>query len=196
MAMNPQAPFSSFVSILQNQPTDINFLLTTRFRLILPRAPNLVYWVQGCNLPGFSMENATQATAFVQRPVPGDRIHYNDLKITFRVDEQMKNYREVADWIIGLGFPKQFGQYEDLLNSPFGIMSDIGLIILDAQQNPMHVVTFTDAFPVSISDLDFVSTETDANPIVVETTWKYLLWQFDEVNAGTSTSSQADAEHT
>lgn len=188
-------PFTPLIGIYKNQPTDLNFLITNRFRLVLRRAPSCVYFVQQCNLPGFSMDNATQATSFIQLPVPGDRIHYNDLTITFPVDEEMRNYREIADWIIGLGFPKEFGQYADLHDSFDGIWSDVGLIILDADQNPLHVVKFIDAFPVSITDISFDSKGEDTIIPMVTATFKFSYWQFDEVNVGSTTMTQADEEH-
>jgi hypothetical protein len=125
--------------------------------------------------------------------VPGDRIHYNDFIFTFPVDEDLKNYREIADWIIGLGFPKQFGQYADLLNSLDGVESDIGLIILDSEQNPKHIVSFHNAFPVSITDLNFNTKAQDTELQMVTVTFKYGYWQFDEVNANSTTVTPADA---
>jgi hypothetical protein len=183
------------IGIYNNQPTNINFLIMNRFRLVMRRAPSCVYFVQTCNLPGFNMDNATQATSFVQLPVPGDRIHYNDFVFTFPVDEDLKNYREIADWIIGLGFPKQFGQYADLANSLDGVESDIGLIILDSEQNPKHIVSFHNAFPVSITDLNFNTKAQDTELQMVTVTFKYGYWQFDEVNVGSNTVTPADEEH-
>jgi hypothetical protein len=188
-------PVTPLIGIYANQPTDLNFLITNRFRLVLRRAPSCVYFLQQCNLPGFSMDNATQATSFIQLPVPGDRIHYNDFTISFPVDEEMRNYREIADWIIGLGFPKEFGQYEDLHDSMDGIWSDIGLIILDADQNPLHVVKFVNAFPVSLTDISFDSKGEDTVIPMVTATFKYSYWQFDEVNVGSTTVTQADLDH-
>ena len=183
------------IGIYQNQPTNINFLIMNRFRLVMRRAPSCVYFVQTCNLPGFNMDNATQATSFVQLPVPGDRIHYNDFVFTFPVDEDLRNYREIADWIIGLGFPKQFGQYADLANSLDGVESDIGLIILDSDQQPKHIVSFHNAFPVSITDLNFNTKAQDTELQMVTVTFKYGYWQFDEVNVGSDTVTPADQEH-
>jgi hypothetical protein len=140
------------------------------------------------------MGNAMQPTAFVQVPLPDDRIIYNDFVCTFPVDEQMKNYREIADWIIGLGFPKQFGQYKDLRDSVDGIESDVSLIILDADHQPMHTVKFLGAFPVSLSEIVFNTKDTDTVIPMVTATFKYTYWQFDEVNAGTTTMTQADMD--
>jgi hypothetical protein len=141
------------------------------------------------------MDNATQATNFVQLPIPGDRVHYNDFIMSFQLDEDLKNYREIADWIIGLGFPKQFGQYADLEKSMDGVMSDIGLVILDSEQNPKHIVSFHNAFPVSITDLNFNTKASDTEYQMVTTTFKYAYWQFDEVNVGSTTATEADKEH-
>ena len=187
-------PTNPLIGIYQNQPTDVNFLITNRFRLVLRRAPNVVYWVQSCNLPGFGMGNPVQPTPFVDVPMPGDKIVYQDFNVTFPVDEEMKNYREIADWIIGLGFPKQFGQYKDLYNSIDGIKSDIGLIILDSDHQPKHVVTFIGAFPTSITGIDFDSKSEDTVIPNVTATFKYAYWQFDEVNVGTTTTSEADQQ--
>ena len=178
------------VGALQNQPTDVNFLITNRFRLVLRRAPSLVYFVQKCNLPGFSMGNPVQPSPFIDLPVPGDKIQYSDLNVTFPVDEQMKNYREIADWMIGLGFPKEWGQYVDIDTSVDGITSDIGLIIQDAKYNPLHTVTFYNAFPWSITDIDFDTQAEDTVIPSVTVVFKYSAWKFDEVNAWTTTPPQ------
>jgi hypothetical protein len=179
---------------LASQPSNVNFLNTTRFRLILRRAPSLVYFVQKCNLPGFSMGNPAQPTPFVDVPVPGDNIVYQDFYCTFPVDEDMKNYREIADWIVGLGFPKQFGQYADLVAGD-GIEADIGLMILDSDHNAQHIVSFHGAFPFSMTEIAFDTQAQDITPPMVTATFKYAYWQFDEVNADTSTMTEADRGH-
>src|SRR4051812_15476237 len=116
----------------QNQPQNINFLATHRFRVVLNRAPNVTYFVQEANLPGINMGNATQPTPFVDLPVPGDKLKFEDFTITFPVDEDMRNYKEIASWLVGLGFPKQYGQFKELYDSFEGPRSDISLMILDS----------------------------------------------------------------
>ena len=37
--------------------------------------------------------------------IPGDKINYSTLDISFLVDENLNNYKELHDWISGLGFP-------------------------------------------------------------------------------------------
>ncbi len=185
---DPAAPIGAY----QNQPTNINFLNTHRFRVVLRRAPSLVYFVQEANLPAMGMGNATYGTPFVDIPIAGDKVKYEDFVMTFPIDEDMKNYKEIAEWLIGLGFPKQFGQYKDLAESFDGVKSDISLMILDSNHNPQHTIRFVDAFPVYISEIHFDTKATDNVIPVVSATFKYSYWEFDGVNDGTATITQAD----
>ena len=180
------------IGAYQNQPTNANFLATHRFRIVLHRAPNLVYFVQEANLPAMGMGNATYPTPFVDIPIPGDKVRYEDFVMTFPVDEDMRNYREIADWFIGLGFPKEFGQYAALKESLPGTRSDISLMILDSNHQPQHNIRFIDAFPIYISQIQFSTTVDDVAIPTVSATFKYSYWQFDEVNANSGIITTAD----
>jgi T4-like virus tail tube protein gp19. len=140
------------------------------------------------------MGNASQPTPFVNMPVPGDKIEYQDFWMMFSVDEEMKNYREIANWIVGLGFPRQFGQYAELNNSIDSIVADISLFILDSDHQPQHIVYFYNAFPVSLTDITFDTKAQDTVIPMVTATFKYSYWQLDDVNAGTTTMTPADRQ--
>jgi hypothetical protein len=185
-------PFNPVIGAYQNQPTDINFLNTHRFRVILRRCPNVVYWVQECNLPAMGMGNAVQPTPFVDVPRPGDKIRYEDFTMSFPVDQDMMNYREIGDWMVGLGFPQEFGQYADLKSSYDGIYSDIWLLILDSDNNVAHTVKFIGAFPTYLSQIQFTTTVSDTIIPMVSATFKYAYWSLDDVNAGSSTVTLGD----
>jgi hypothetical protein len=55
------------------------------------------------------------------------------------------------------------------------------------------VVKVVGAFPVSISDIQFDSKPEDTVIPNVTVTFKYAYWQFDEVNIGTATNTEADS---
>jgi hypothetical protein len=160
-------------------PTNENFLATHRFRILLQRAPNVTFFCQEANLPGISMGNWAQPTPFTDVPVPGDKIQYEDFTISFAVDEDMNNYKEVANWITSIGFPRDFRQYDRKNRSA------ISLIIMDSNNEPAHVVTFSDAFPVSLSGIQFNTKADDATPAYASATFKYAFWSMEQedVNA-------------
>jgi len=167
---------------VQNQPSNLNFLATHRFRLVIWRAPTVQYFTQEANLPGMAMGNATQASPFVDIPQQGDKIRYEDFTMTFPVDMNMRNYKEIATWIVALGFPSSYGQFAQIDQSQIGIKSNINLIILDAQQNPQHNIIIHDAFPYAISGINFDTKATDTQIPLVTCSFKYTSWEFDEVN--------------
>ena len=47
--------------------------------------------------------------------VTGDKLTFETLNITFLVDEELQNYRELWDWIVGMGSPVSHSQWETTL---------------------------------------------------------------------------------
>ena len=44
----------------------------------------------------------------------GDDLTYENLDVTFLVDEKLAKYREVHNWMVGIGFPQSRTQYGTL----------------------------------------------------------------------------------
>jgi hypothetical protein len=51
------------------------------------------------------MQAANQPTRFNKIPQPGDELYYEDLYIKFLVDENMKNWYQVHDWMREIATP-------------------------------------------------------------------------------------------
>ena len=192
------------IGTVQNQPTTFNPLATHRFSVVIRRLPGVSFEVQECNLPGMNMGNATQPTPLLDLPIYGDKVRYNDFFMKFIVDEGLQNYKQIANWFIGLGFPRQYGQYADLVTSEFSMgmqsdhatHSDISLFLQDGSLQPTHNIVIHDAFPVSISDLMFSTKVEDTEQQVVEVTFKYAYWSFEDLNTTDDTSlTEADRLH-
>ena len=107
---------------LNKQPENTSFLQPTKFQLSFTRMPNITYFCQTFNLPGLSMSEIVQNTPFVDLYVHGDKAQYEPLDLTFMVDEDLRSWLEMHNWITGLTFPKNFEQYRRLLkdNQDYG----------------------------------------------------------------------------
>ena len=46
-------------------------------------------------------------TPLADIPVPGEKITFGDLEVTFMVDENLENFREIHGKLMGLGFQNQ-----------------------------------------------------------------------------------------
>lgn len=173
------------MTALDETPSNVNFLNPKNFLFQIKKTPNLNYYVQNVNLPGVYLQNPEQGTPFVRIPKPGDHIHYDEIMVNYIVDENMKNFLEIHNWVKALGFPDNFDQY-DAINSidqvtGLGKASDISLFVLNSDRNPMFDVRFKDAFPISSSSIIFDSTGSDVNYLVAAATFVYRSYDIFEV---------------
>ena len=99
---------------LNDQPDNTQFLSPLGFNFSIKKLPNTNYFVQSCNVPTVQMGDAVLATPFVNIPTIGDRIAYAEFQLAFKVDEDMKNYIELYDWMLQLGFPEDFAQSKNI----------------------------------------------------------------------------------
>jgi len=168
------------MTAIDNTPYNKNFLSPINFIFQIKRSPHLNFYIQEVNLPAISINFPSQTNPFVRIPISGDHVDFNTLRVSFKVDEDMQNWFEVHNWIRGLGFPFQFEEYKTLSIVPpttgEGLRSDISLIILNQVRLPAFEVTFRDAFPTSLSDLQFKVTDTDVNYITATAEFKYILY--------------------
>ena len=88
-----------------------------QFRFKCTKMPLVEYFCQTANIPGISLGSAIVPTSMYDYPVPGDNISYQSFDISFLVDENLNNYKELHDWISGLGFPKNHEQFANLQGS-------------------------------------------------------------------------------
>lgn len=165
------------------QPENVNYLRPLGFKLTFERLPNVTYFCQSANIPTISLGTAIQATPFVDMPLPGDKMVFDDLVVRFVVDEDMKNYTEMYNWIVGLGFPERREQFINItkagrkFNSPSssntGEYGDATLTILSSNNAPSHQIMFEDCFPVSLSGLEFDISTGNTDYFQSSATFKY-----------------------
>ena len=167
-----------------NSVYNINNLSPVGFSFMIKRCPNLNWFIQDVNVPGISLGDASKYYATGKAAIPGDHIEYNELNITFVVDESLNNWRELYNWMRGLAPTAVNGdnQYKYLENSDFGLTSDGSLVILTNSSNPNITMSFKDLFPMSLGDIHFSTTDTSLNPITVTASFRYSYFDFDIVN--------------
>ena len=168
------------MALTQTLTTNINFLSPLGFRFLLSRAPNVQYFCQQATLPTISMTEINQTNPFVNIPRPGDKITYEPLSLRFRVDENMSNYLEIHDWIIGLGHPDDLSQYKNIADDG-KIYSDGSMMILTSNQNSNIRIAFQNLFPISLSSLVFDTTQTDIEYLEAEVVFRYRRFTIEKL---------------
>ena len=182
------------VSPFDKQIANRNYMSPLGFKLVLTKTPKVDFLCQSANIPQISMGTAVQPTYLKDIPVPGDKVLYDDLTVRFLVDEKMENYLAIHKWITGLGYPESIGQYRQLKkddNRTDSLVADQGdplyfqysdatLQVLNSNYKPSVLINFKDAFPISLSTLDFDVTTRDYNYFTAEVTFKYTIYNITD----------------
>ena len=182
------------ISPFDKQIANRNYMSPLGFKLIITKTPKVDFLCQSANIPQISMGTAVQPTYLKDIPVPGDKVLYDDLSVRFLVDEKMENYLAIYKWITGLGYPESLGQFKQLkkddlrtdTNSPdvgdprYFEFSDATLQILNSNYKPSVLINFKDAFPTSLSTLDFDVTTRDYNYFTAEVSFKYTIFNITD----------------
>lgn len=170
------------MAISDRRPLD--FLAPTGYQFVIRRIPTASYSVQKVNIPGMSLGSADQANPFVTIPRPGEHVLFNEFRVTFKVDQDLKNYLDIWNWIRGLGKVTSFDDYAGLPLEPgTGVTSEASLMVLDAKKQPRTLCTLHSAWPTSISDLVFDATTRDIQYITAEAQFRYVHFDFTPQNS-------------
>lgn len=177
---------------LDRQIENRNFLSTVKFKFTLNRSPKISFFANSVNIPAIELGIANQPNYLNDIPVPGDKMTFGDFTLKFLVDEDLKNYMEIQNWIRGLGFPESLQQiydwqsnnenYERLIKSDINIYSDGTLLINTSNENPNYQVIFSRMFPYRLSELNFDSTNTDEEYFTADVTFKYMMYNIVDKN--------------
>ena len=191
------------------QPTKLDYASPTQFRFSIIKLPKVEYFCTAANIPGIALGQANQPTPLKDIPIPGDKLDYDNLNISFLVDENLENYREIHGWLTGLWFPKDTSQFRALqgagadrypttsnvgLNKELGstkkavqddggLYSDATLFVLTSKNNTNLEVRFRDLYPISVSGLEYNQQETDIQYLTANVTFAYRIYEFATVNA-------------
>jgi hypothetical protein len=173
------------MSAIDNTPTNKNFLSPLNFRFQIKKTPYTNFFIQKVNIPSITLPDVIIPTPFIDVPAPGDHLRYGNLNITFKVDEDLQNYMELNTWIVSIAQEQSFDQYHTIADQPTytgdGIYSDISLFVLASTKVPNYQINFIDAYPNSLSDIVFNTTENNVNFIEATATFKYLRYEISKI---------------
>ena len=197
------------------QPTKLDYASPTQFKFSLAKLPKVEYFCTAVNVPGIELSSIKQQTPLADIPLPGEKITFGSLNMTFLVDENLENYREIHGWLIGLGFPASRTQFKELVKAgadrfptqgkgdslgdggkvtqapmPMGpVFSDATLNVLTSKNTANIEVRFSNVFPTSLSGLNFNQQATDIDYLAADVTFQYKIYEFATKGSSTTTTT-------
>ena len=194
------------LNVQTRQPAKLDYASPIQFRFKCTKLPEVEFTCQTANIPGISLGSATQPTPLVDVPIPGDKINYQSLDITFLVDENLNNYKEIHDWLIGLGFPKDHTQFQNLqasgadrfpgstrsttatgsaIKTPLkegGIYSDATLTVLNSKNIAKTEIRFQNIYPTSLGGLNYDIKSSDVDYLQASVSFGFAIYEIVQIS--------------
>jgi hypothetical protein len=177
------------MTVLTRNPINPNPLQPNKFVLNFSRLPNIQYFCQSVSVPGISLSEAVITNPFVDLYSPGEKPIYDLLNVTFIVDEEMKSWIEVHDWIRAMTFPTKFEEYQQLprlskntVNRPeFPQFSDAAITIFSSSMKPYYRIKYYEAFPTTLSTFVLTAQEGPDSIITAGATFRYSYFDIEKL---------------
>ena len=194
-------------NIIDRTPSKFDYASPIQFRFKMTKLPNVEFFIQSANIPAITLGETSIETPLKDIPIPGDKVTYSSLDVSFLVDENLNNYKEIHDWITGLGFPQDHKQFQTLqgtsadrfpgttsstaatgssIKQPLdegGIYSDATLTVLNNKNIAKTEIRFQNVYPVTLGGLSYDIKANDVSYIQVNASFNYMYYDIVQISS-------------
>lgn len=167
-----------------------NYAQINNFYVVALQLQDIAFYTQQINLPDINMLAQTEYdTPFNPIPLVGTKLEYAPLRCKFIINENFQNYGNINDWLKNITFPQDNNQFIDQLTKNKGLIpgqknvekllqSDLHVVALNSNNNPVLIIEYKDAFPISLSGLNWSATDSTTEYFTADVSFKYLYYKF------------------
>lgn len=171
------------MTTLSTTPLNKSFLSNNKFDFVLRRIPNFTFFVQSVNLPSLTLQTSVVNSPYAPVSVPGNQFTFGALVVNFMIDEDMRSWYEIYDWMYQLANPESFnkrGYLQDKDSVINSVTADASLIIKTNSNNPNWNVNFYGLYPSDLGGVQFSSTE-GQEFATSSVTFNYTYFKLEEI---------------
>ena len=194
-------------NVIDRAPSKFDYASPIQFRFKMTKLPTVEFFIQTANIPGITLGDTTLPTPLKDISMPGDKLTYQTLEVSFLVDENLNNYKEIHDWMTGIGFPQDHKQFADVLAtgsdrfsgstastaavgsgkpaplSEGGIYSDATLIVLNNKNIAKTEIRFQNVYPTSLGSLSYNIRASDVDYLTVNASFNYMYYDIVQISS-------------
>ena len=186
------------------QPDKLDYASPTQFSFGIHQLPKVQFFSTAATIPAIALSDVLVPTPFKSIPMMGDQLTFDNLSITYIVDEYLENFLSIHEWMTAIGFPKnrtQFSQFRsNTSNTPTArlgsdgeigevskptsvnaLFSDATLTVLSNKNNPIVNVFFRDLYPIAMSALDYNQQATDVEYLTATVDFAYQIYEIESI---------------
>lgn len=165
--------------------SNLNILYGKDVRLVISRLPTVSYFISRVSIPSVNSSPAKFNTPFATINVHGDKLEYSPLNITFKVDEDLRNYEELLSWLQSYAPSESFEAYKNSAGTTnpsdkqaYRAQYEQSTALLSTNKdNPNVGFIFTDVFPTDLGELEIDLTSTDVPTLTCSATFSYTSFK-------------------
>jgi len=193
-------------NVQTRQPAKLDYASPIQFRFKCTKLPEVEFTCQTANIPGVTLGEGVMPTPLKDIPIPGDKLSFGSLDINFLVDENLNNYKEIHDWLLGIGFPQNHTQFQSLQAtgqdrfpgstrstaatgtstpqplSEGGTYSDATLTVLNSKNIAKTEIRFQNIYPTSLGSLSYDVKLTDVDYLQASVSFAYMYYEIVQVS--------------
>jgi len=197
------------IKTVSRAPDKLDYASPIQFKFTCAKLPTVEFFCQTANIPSITLGTADVDTPLKSIPFPGDKLTYGDLNVSFLVDENLNNYKELHDWLTGLGFPQSHSQFSSLLatghdrfpsskvgtatassdagriTSPLSegaAYSDATLTVLNSKNIAKTEIRFHNVYPTQLGGLSYDIKASDVDYLQVNATFAYMFYEIVQIS--------------
>jgi len=158
--------------------TNLNYLQPTGFKIVMDRTkyPNLEYFVQSVSHPDVSvnpMELPIRRITSV--PLAGDKMTFGEVSFSIILDEDMKSYIEMMDWLSRIVNDGHVGP--DRRHEKTPTYADITLHVLSSKNNTTKKIRYLDCVPITLGNIEFTATTGDVTYLTFNASFRFSQFE-------------------
>ena len=152
-----------YVVMSDGSEVSYDALPNSMFRVIFPQVPWLIMFLQGFSMPGVDVKEVPTATPYVDMNEIGEKLIYTPFTVTFLIDKNLKNYREVHDWMKRM----------TVAGTKVGETADPVLVI-----GGKEMIRFCGAWPTFLGGMEFRTDVQDVQYMTATAQFNYDYFEF------------------
>ena len=192
------------MTTVTRQPDKLDYASPTQFSFGIHQLPKVQFFSTAATIPAIALSDVLVPTPFKSIPMMGDQLTYDNLSITYIVDEHLENFLSIHEWMTAIGFPKNRTQFSEFRantsNTPTtrlgktteigevtettsinALFSDATLTVLSNKNNPIVNVFFRDLYPIAMSALEYNQGATDVEYLTATVDFAYQIYEIEAI---------------
>lgn len=150
-----------------------NYLSPTSFRVIVPRLPMMTYYIQSVTLPAVAIGymDIPAYKGLPKQEAPSFLDISDNLILNFNIDEDMKNWQELYDWMNTIvSSPENNGNIDMRDDLRY---NGIIVLVYNNAKKLKKKFTFYNCFPTNLSSFELNSAAQAIDPILITANFNY-----------------------